>query len=193
MIADRRHRNRRTALLASLAIVGMLGLTAASVPLYRLYCQVSGFGGTPRIDANASAPTVAQTIQVQFNADVDPGLPWLFRPAQRSVTVPLGEQTLAFYEAVNRADHAVVGHAVFNVTPFKAGPYFVKIHCFCFDEQTLQPGQRVDMPVSFYVDPVLATDGETEDVGQITLSYTFYIDQEATAKLRAGGVDGSTS
>ena len=193
MTADRRRRNRRTALLASMAILGMLGLTAASVPLYRLYCQVTGFGGTPRIDANATSVPVAQTVVVQFNADVDPGLPWLFRPAQRSVTVPLGEQTLAFYEATNRADHPVVGHAVFNVTPFKAGPYFVKIHCFCFDEQTLQPGQRVDMPVSFYVDPALATDAETLDVGQITLSYTFYIDQDATAKLRAGGTGGSTS
>ena len=100
MTLDRRRRNRRTAGLACMAILGMLALTAASVPLYRLYCQVSGFGGTPRIDANASAPTVAQTVIVQFNADVDPGLPWLFRPVQRSMTVPLGEQTLAFYEAV---------------------------------------------------------------------------------------------
>ena len=193
MTLDRRRRNCRTAGLACMAILGMLGLTAASVPLYRLYCQVSGFGGTPRIDANASAQTVAQTVIVQFNADVDPGLPWLFRPVQRSMTVPLGEQTLAFYEAVNRSDQLVVGHAVFNVTPFKAGPYFVKIHCFCFDEQTLQPGQQVQMPVSFYVDPALATDAETGDVGQITLSYTFYIDHEATAKLRAGGAGGSTS
>jgi cytochrome c oxidase assembly protein subunit 11 len=184
---DRRGRNRRTALLACLVIVGMLGLTAASVPLYRLFCQVSGFGGTPRIDANASAPTAAQTVIVQFNADVAPGMPWLFRPAQRSMTVPLGEQTLAFYEAVNRSDHPVVGHAVFNVTPFKVGPYFVKLQCFCFDEQTLQAGQRAEMPVSFYVDPAMMTDGETSEVGQITLSYTFYIDREATAKLRAGG------
>jgi cytochrome c oxidase assembly protein subunit 11 len=130
---------------------------------------------------------------VQFNADVDPNLPWTFRPAQRSVTVPVGEETLAFYEAVNRADHAVVGRAVYNVTPFKIGSYFSKIHCFCFEEQTLQSGERVEMPVSFYVDPAMLEDANTSEVRQITLSYTFFIDHEATAKLREQTRGGSTS
>jgi cytochrome c oxidase assembly protein subunit 11 len=112
---------------------------------------------------------------------------------QRSLTLPVGEERLAFYEAVNDSDGPVVGRAVYNVTPFKVGPYFDKVHCFCFEEQTLQAGERVEMPVSFYVDPALVTDPGTSDVRQITLSYTFFIDEEATAKLRAAGSHGSTS
>ncbi|MFO1072053.1 MAG: cytochrome c oxidase assembly protein [Geminicoccaceae bacterium] len=110
------------------------------------------------------------------------GLPWQFRPAQRSVTVPVGEQTLAFFEAVNRSDHPVVGRAVFNVTPFKVGSYFAKIQCFCFNEQTLKPSERVEMPVSFFVDPAMLDDPDSDDVTQVTLSYTFYLDKEATAR-----------
>ena len=134
----------------------MLGLTAASVPLYDLYCRVSGYGGTPRIDGDAAAvQPQAERVTVQFNADVDRSLPWSFQPEQRSLNVAVGEQTMAFYVAVNRADHPVVGRAVYNVTPFKIGSYFSKISCFCFDEQTLKPGERVEMPVSFYVDPAM--------------------------------------
>ena len=187
-------RNRRTAIAVSLIIVAMVGLTAASVPLYDLFCRISGYGGTPRSDGRAAEAVPQQRmITVQFNADVDPNLPWTFRPAQRSVTVPVGEETLAFYEAVNRADHAVVGRAVYNVTPFKIGSYFSKIHCFCFEEQTLQSGERVEMPVSFYVDPAMLEDANTSEVRQITLSYTFFIDHEATAKLREQTRGGSTS
>jgi cytochrome c oxidase assembly protein subunit 11 len=193
-------RNRRTAIVASLVIVAMVGLTAASVPLYNLFCAVTGYGGTPRIGADFAADGVApqqREVTVYFNADVGAGLPWTFRPVQRSVKVPLGEQTLAFYEAVNRADHPVVGRAVYNVTPFKVGSYFAKIHCFCFDEQTLKSGERVEMPVSFYVDPAMLGDADANDVDQITLSYTFFIDQEATARARQqqqqAAVGGSTS
>jgi cytochrome c oxidase assembly protein subunit 11 len=185
-------KNRRTAVAACLVILGMLGLTAVSVPLYDLFCRVTGFGGTPRIEAEAPNATAAQNVTVLFNADIGADLPWQFRPVQRSLTVPAGEETLAFYEAVNRSDRPVVGRAVYNVTPHKIGSYFAKVHCFCFEEQTLQPGQRVEMPVSFYVDPAMFDDTDTSEVRQITLSYTFFIDREATAKLHAAA-DGSTS
>ena len=187
-------RNRRTGIAASLIIVAMLGLTAASVPLYDLFCRMTGYGGTPRTDGqSAQAAPQQRMVVVQFNADVAPDLPWTFRPAQRSMTVPVGEETLAFYEAVNQADHPVVGRAVYNVTPFKVGSYFSKVHCFCFEEQTLQPGERMEMPVSFYVDPAMLEDANTSEVRQITLSYTFFIDQAATARLREQARGGSTS
>ena len=190
----REKRIRRTGIAASLVIVAMLGLTAASVPLYDLYCRVSGYGGTPKLDGDiASVQPRAERVTVLFNADVDRALPWGFRPAQRSVNVAVGEQTLAFFEAVNRADYPVVGRAVYNVTPFKIGGYFSKIACFCFDEQTLQPGERVEMPVSFYVDPAMLDDADTHEVRQITLSYTFFIDREATKRLRAKTAARSTS
>lgn len=188
-----RRRNRRTALLACLAILVMAGLTAASVPLYDLYCRVSGYGGTPNIDAQAAPGPSGRAVTVLFNADVGAGLPWRFHPMQRSVSLPVGEERLAFYEAINDSDGPVVGRAIYNVTPFKAGSYFAKVHCFCFEEQTLKPGERVEMPVSFYVDPALLTDPDTGEITQITLSYTFYIDAEATAKLRAAVGHASTS
>jgi cytochrome c oxidase assembly protein subunit 11 len=186
-------RNRRTALAACLVIAAMAGLTAASVPLYDLFCRVTGYGGTPRIAADGSAAAQAGEVTVLFNADTGADLPWRFRPLQRSVTVAPGEERLALYEAVNRSDQPVVGRAVYNVTPFKIGGYFAKVHCFCFEEQTLQPGQRVEMPVSFFVDPAMLTDPDTSEVRQITLSYTFFVDHEATAKLRRGAAGGSTS
>jgi cytochrome c oxidase assembly protein subunit 11 len=187
-------RNRRTGIAAGLVILAMAGATAASVPLYDLFCRITGYGGTPRTDGVAEAVTPRdRQVTVYFNADTAADLPWLFRPQQRSLKVRLGEERLAFYEAVNRADHPVVGRAVFNVTPHKVGSYFSKVHCFCFEEQTLQPGQRVDMPVSFYVDPALLEDVDAAGVTQITLSYTFFIDQEATAKLRERAVGGSTT
>ena len=188
-----RRRNRLTAVLASGVILAMLGLTAASVPLYDLFCRVTGYGGTPRVEAEAAPGASAGSITVLFNADVGKGLPWRFQPAQRSMTLPVGEERLAFYEAVNESDGPVVGRAVYNVAPFKIGPYFAKVHCFCFEEQTLQAGERVEMPVSFYVDPALLSDPDTSEVHQITLSYTFFVDEEATAKLRAAVGHGSTS
>ena len=188
-----RRRNRRTAVLASGVILAMLGLTAASVPLYDLFCRVTGYGGTPRVEAEAAPGASSGSITVLFNADVGKGLPWRFQPAQRSMTLPVGEERLAFYEAVNESDGPVVGRAVYNVAPFKIGPYFAKVHCFCFEEQTLQAGERVEMPVSFYVDPALLSDPDTSEVHQITLSYTFFVDEEATAKLRAAVGHGSTS
>ncbi|WP_119462134.1 cytochrome c oxidase assembly protein [Rhodospirillaceae bacterium SYSU D60014] len=155
-------------------VAGMVGLAFASVPLYRLFCQVTGYGGyTQRADA---APDVVsdRLMTVRFNADVDDRLPWSFYPEQRKVTMPIGETSLAFYKAENRSSRAVTGTATFNVTPAKAGQYFAKIDCFCFTEQTLQPGQSVDMPVSFFVDPAILDDPNLDEVKTITLSYTFF-------------------
>jgi cytochrome c oxidase assembly protein subunit 11 len=170
-----------TVVLAVSAICGMLGLTAASVPLYRLFCQVTGYGGTTQVAEALPEAPLARTIKVRFNADVDPALPWSFRPLQREVEVRIGEQNLAFFQARNQSDRPVVGQAVYNVTPFKAGPYFDKIACFCFDEQRLEPGQEVDMPVSFFVDPAILDDPNTRDLTTITLSYTFFRQDEDPA------------
>ncbi|MCE2509813.1 MAG: cytochrome c oxidase assembly protein [Alphaproteobacteria bacterium] len=168
------HRNR--VVLASLVLVvaGMTGLSFASVPLYRLFCQVTGFGGTTQTADAAPDAVSDRRITVRFNADIAPDLPWAFQPVQRKVTVRVGEEKLAFYEATNRSKETLTGTAVFNVTPLKAGPYFSKIHCFCFDEQQLKPGESADMPVSFFIDPEILKDPNLEDVETITLSYTFF-------------------
>ena len=184
-MAGRERRNGATALAAAGVIAGMVALTAASVPLYRLFCQVTGFGGTTQVAEQAPDQVLDRTIEVRFNADVDPDLPWSFQPAERAVTVRLGEERLAFYRAVNRSDQPIVGSAVFNVTPNKAGLYFSKIECFCFTEQVLQPGEAVDMPVSFYVDPAILDDPDARDVSAITLSYTFFKQDEASRALSA--------
>jgi cytochrome c oxidase assembly protein subunit 11 len=173
-----------TAVALSGVIVGMLALTAAAVPLYRLFCQVTGYGGTTQRAQAAPGEELEQTIKVRFNADVDPSLPWTFAPEQRQVEVRVGEQALAYYRASNRSDRPIVGQATYNVTPFKAGPYFDKIACFCFEEQILQPGEEVDMPVSFYVDPAMLSDPNTRDVHTITLSYTFFLLEDETEALK---------
>ena len=173
-------RNRLTALMLTGFVCGMVGLAFASVPLYRLFCQITGYGGTPRI---AEVPLAAPTedtppIKVRFDANVNAALPWRFRPEQREVTVPMGEQTLAFYTAQNVSDTSVVGTATFNVTPHKAAPYFAKIECFCFTEQRLEPGKEMSMPVAFFVDPAILEDPNTQEVTTITLSYTFFLADE---------------
>lgn len=179
-MADQKHadtikaRNKRFLLGCVVVVGGMVGLTYASVPLYALFCQVTGFGGTTQVAHDAPTDVSEKTIKVRFNADVNSGLPWQFKPEQREITVRLGQDNLAHYMAENLSIHPITGQAVYNVTPLKAGQYFSKIACFCFDEQTLEPGQRVDMPVSFYVDPAIAEDINTQDVKTITLSYTFY-------------------
>ncbi|MEZ5825441.1 MAG: cytochrome c oxidase assembly protein [Geminicoccaceae bacterium] len=179
-------RKRRTAFAGGVVIAGMLGLTAASVPLYNLFCRVTGYGGTTqRADVEAAEREVVdQVIEVSFNADISPDLPWTFRPLQRKVEVKIGENRLAFFEAINNSDQPIVGRAVYNVTPHKTGYYFNKVHCFCFDEQVLQPGERVEMPVSFFVDPEMLEDPDARMVRQMTLSYTFFMDEEATAEYR---------
>jgi cytochrome c oxidase assembly protein subunit 11 len=163
-----------TALVLVGVIAGMLGLTAAAVPLYRLFCQVTGYGGTTQRAEQAPGQAGERTIEVRFNADTAHNLPWSFAPAARAVEVRIGEQTLAFYRAQNHGNDPIAGTATFNVTPAKAGVYFSKIDCFCFTEQVLEPGQTADLPVSFFVDPAILDDPATRDLRSITLSYTFF-------------------
>ncbi len=176
---------RRTVLLLVTLVLAMVGLTAASVPLYRLFCQVTGYGGTTSVAERAPAGVRDVWVEVTFNADVDSKLPWRFRPLQDRVRIRVGEPGYAEFEAVNLSDRPLVGQAIYNVTPFKAGGYFYKVQCFCFDEQTLNPGERAVMPVTFYVDPEMLDDPNAREVRQITLSYTFYLDEEKTAELAA--------
>ena len=186
---DKTKAQNRKILFSCVFVVGaMVGLAYASVPLYKLFCQVTGFGGTTQVATEAPVAVSERTIKVRFNADVNSGLQWQFKPEQREITVHLGEDNLAYYVAENMSVKPVTGQAVYNVTPLKAGQYFNKIACFCFDEQTLEPGQRVDMPVSFYVDPAIAEDINTQDVKTITLSYTFF-KSEASVEAVDGNED----
>jgi cytochrome c oxidase assembly protein Cox11 len=168
--------SKRTLTVAALAaVVGvMVTITSYSVTLYRLFCQVTGsLGTTQRVAENTSTPT-DRVVTVFFDTTVAPGLPWRFTPVQRSIKLHLGEDAIAFFEAQNMSARPIVGHAAFNVTPEKIGIYFKKIQCFCFNEERLAPGERVQMPVTFFVDPRLATDPSTTDVHEITLAYTFF-------------------
>jgi cytochrome c oxidase assembly protein subunit 11 len=195
-MATRRARNRTVAFLSLGVIVAMFGLVAASVPLYRLFCQVTGFGGTTQRAEAASETVSDRSITVRFNADVNSRLPWRFHPAQRDLTLAIGESGLAFYQATNLSARTITGTATFNVTPFKAGPYFNKIQCFCFSEQTLKPGETVDMPVTFFVDPAILDDPNLADVHTITLSYTFFESpdgdaaEQPTARLEGAAAAG---
>jgi cytochrome c oxidase assembly protein Cox11 len=155
-------------------IAMMTVLVAFSVPLYRLFCAATGFGGTTQRAETTIGSVSDRTVTVSFSTDVAPGLPWRFEPEQRSVRVRLGEEKLVFFSAENLTDEPIVGHATFNVTPAKAGIYFNKIQCFCFDEERLGPREKVDMPVDFFVDQKLADDPETREIESITLSYTFF-------------------
>lgn len=167
-------RNRLTALAAGGVFFAMIGAAYAAVPLYQMFCQVTGFGGTTQVAEEAPAVPGERVITVRFNADTARALPWNFRPQQRAITLKVGEQALALYEASNPTDRRIVGTSTFNVTPAKAGAYFNKIECFCFTEQALTPGQSIDMPVSFFVDPAISDDPDLDDVTTITLSYTFF-------------------
>lgn len=179
---------RVTAAVLGGIVVGMVGLAYASEPFYRLFCEVTGFGGTTQVaDANARVNIVDQVVTVRFDGNVNAGLDWKFRPAQREIRVKLGEQAIAYFEAVNRSDKPIVGTATFNVAPYRVATYFNKIECFCFTQQVLAPGESVSMPVTFYVDPEMLADGYAKDIRTITLSYTFFAakDQSAAQKLLA--------
>ncbi|HEY8592058.1 MAG TPA: cytochrome c oxidase assembly protein [Sphingomicrobium sp.] len=166
-------RNSRT-LLYLLGIVAlMVGVVAASPTLYRIFCEATGLNGTTQ-RAERAPGAVAGEVKVQFDANVHPGLPWTFEPKQTSVSVAPGAQTTVYYRAKNLSARAIKGQAIHNVSPDTAGKYFNKIECFCFTEQTLQPGQEVDMPVVFFVDPAMKDDPDAKNVHEITLSYTFY-------------------
>ena len=176
----------------ALVLVGlvacMTGLAFASVPLYRLFCQVTGYGGVPQRAEQAPHEILNRTIRVRFDANVDRALPWSFAPVERVIEVKIGETALAFFKATNNSNAPVKGTAVFNVVPELVGRYFTKIECFCFQQQTLAAGQKVDMPVTFFVDPKIVEDVDTKSISEITLSYTFYPSGEA-----AGGSEKSGS
>jgi cytochrome c oxidase assembly protein subunit 11 len=161
-------------LLLVSVVAGMVGLSFASVPLYRLFCAVTGFAGTTQRAETAPNRIAAGLVTVNFNADVAPGLDWEFRPLQNAVTVHPGQQRQIYFRAVNRTAATITARAVYNVTPAKVGIYFDKLQCFCFSNQTLAPGQSVDMGVEFFVDPDLLTDPNTSEVRSITLSYTMF-------------------
>jgi len=176
---DAARRNLRTGLMAFAGALAMLGLGYASVPLYRLFCQVTGFGGTTMIAsesqaARAAAAATGQKISIRFDGTSAMGMPWTFRPTQATDTVTIGERDIATYVARNDSDQTITGMATFNVEPEQAGKYFNKVQCFCFTEQTLLPGQEVTMPVLYFVDPAMLDDPNMKGVEQITLSYTFH-------------------
>jgi cytochrome c oxidase assembly protein subunit 11 len=179
-------RQKVTAFALTGIVAGMLAMSFAAVPLYRIFCQVTGYGGTTQVAEKAPTQVLDREITVSFNADIAPGLAWSFAPVQRHVTMKIGETALAYYRARNLSDRPITGMATFNVTPDKAGEYFNKIACFCFTQQTLAPGESVDMPVTFFVDPSLAKDRNLDTVTDITLSYTFYaVDDGTSAKKTA--------
>ncbi len=187
---DTRRGNRIIAGIFVAVAVGMVGLSFAAIPLYRMFCAATGYGGTPQIGAAPAPGGNGKTIRVRFNADTNPGLPWTFAPDQLEVTVPLGEDHLASYTAHNQARSDVTGVALYNVTPEKAAKYFHKTACFCFNKQTLEGGQTMDFPLSFWVDPAIGSDPGTRDVQVVTLSYTFYRsleDAEKTGALAKAG------
>ena len=167
-------KNKKTAMIVASVVAGMVALSFAAVPAYQAFCQVTGWGGTTqRAEAEADR-TLAREITVRFDGTVSQGLSWRFKPEQVSQTLRIGETGLAFYEAENLSSKPVSGRATFNVSPAKAGIYFQKIECFCFTEQTLQPGEKVSMPVTYFVDPGLADDKNLDEVQTITLAYTFF-------------------
>lgn len=174
MAASLRNRNRRVAGIAGGVAFIMLGLAYASVPLYALFCQATGFGGTPQRATSAPQKAAQQTIAIRFDANIAGSLDWTFHAGQTTMTVKVGEQNMVHYRAANTSDRQLTGSAVFNVTPVSAGIYFNKIQCFCFTEQTLKPGESADLPVVFFVDPAIMDDPETRAIKEITLSYTFY-------------------
>ena len=172
--------NAKTAWILVVIVASMLALAFAAVPLYRLFCQATGFAGTPE-RAERAPGAVAGQIGVRFDANVHPGLPWRFEPEQNTVRIQPGAQTRIFYRAQNLSARAITGQAVYNVSPDTVGKYFKKIQCFCFSEQTLRAGQKVDMPVVFFVDPAIRKDPDTRHIDEITLSYTFYPVETAQA------------
>ena len=188
------NRNRRVGLMALAAALFMLGMGYAAVPLYRMFCQVTGFGGTTQRIGEAQAATVRvldKTITVRFDANIERGMPWQFRPENNTDQVQLGGRHMAIFLAKNTSNKPLTGRASFNVEPEQTGRYFNKVQCFCFTEQTLQPGQEVRMPVVYFVDPKMLNDPDARDIEEITLSYTFHpiADQASKAldRTRVGG------
>lgn len=178
-------REARTALGLVGVVVTMGALAWAAVPFYNWFCRVTGFAGTTQVATAAPDVISDEIVRVRFDANVDKDLNWTFRPMENKMEVRMGQNVLAFYEAINNSDEPITGTASYNVAPDVAGYYFSKIHCFCFEEQTLQPGERVEMPVNFYVDPELLNDPDADWVRDITLSYTFHRTKPKQAALDA--------
>jgi cytochrome c oxidase assembly protein subunit 11 len=178
-------RNRRTAAWVGGLVCGMLGLSFASVPLYDLFCRVTGYNGTVQTGRGSAPGAGEQVMTIRFNAVTSPGLPWHFTPAQPPMQLRVGEEGLAYYVARNEASMPVTGVATYNVTPEVVGKYFHKTACFCFDQQTLEPGQQVDMPLSFWVDPRMMADPNTRRIRTITISYSFFRSLEDAARSGA--------
>jgi cytochrome c oxidase assembly protein subunit 11 len=173
-------RHGRTLVMLVGVASGMAAMAWAAVPLYDLFCRVTGYSGRPLVASTGADRILDETVSVRFAASTAAGMPWAFRPVQNTLDVHPGETNLAFFEASNPTGRPITGHATFNVTPPIVGGYFVKIDCFCFTEQTLAPGETVSMPVTFFVDPAIAEDAETRGVRTITLSYTFFESETET-------------
>jgi cytochrome c oxidase assembly protein subunit 11 len=187
MTSESRRRRNTIAVLASLGVVvAMVGLAYASVPLYRLFCQVTGYQGATRTALRAPEAVAGAPITVRLDANVNNSLPWSFAPETREVTLALGESITAVYRVTNLSDRPTVGSATFNVTPFDSGQYFNKIECFCFTEHALQPGESAELPVTFFVDPKIRDNADTADIRTITLSYTFFRAEDEGAADSAG-------
>jgi cytochrome c oxidase assembly protein subunit 11 len=180
-----RTRERGIVAVCLCIIAGMAGLSYAAVPLYNIFCRVTGYGGTTQRAEELAPGAIDRVITVRFDANLSKGLAWRFVPVQKELTLKVGEAGLAFFRAQNLTDIPLVGMASYNVTPQKAGVYFTKVQCFCFTEQRLEAGESVDMPVSFFVDPAIAEDENLKDVTTITLSYTFFPKGEATENIAA--------
>ncbi|GER07286.1 cytochrome c oxidase assembly protein CtaG [Iodidimonas muriae] len=175
-------KNLQAVSIALLALTASGSLAAFAVPLYEIFCQVTGYGGTTQRADAGDHVILDRVMSVRFDGSVDGDLPWKFHPVQNTQTVKVGDTALAFFEATNLSDEPITGSAAFNVTPYKAGLYFSKIACFCFTEQTLQPGETVQMPVTYFIDPDIADDKKLDDVTEITLSYTFFFQGIAEGK-----------
>lgn len=168
------NRNKKTALSLLAIVAGMIMLSYASVPLYRMFCKYTGFGGTTQDAVALPDRVLNRELTIRFNTDVMPELPWKFAPEKRKIKIKVGEQKLAFFTATNEGTEPMEGVSTFNVTPDAAGLYFMKIKCFCYDAQLIKPGETVTMPVSFFIDPSLQENHELDDLTTITLSYTFF-------------------
>ena len=155
-------------------VAGMVGASFAAIPLYRIFCRVTGFGGTTQVSERAPQRQLARTLTIRFDSNVAPGLPWKFVPEQNEIKLHIGEVATVRYKVINEAARAVTAQASYNVTPTTVGAYFDKINCFCFTEQTMQPGETREMTVVFYVDPKIVDDRDQDPLNTITLSYTFY-------------------
>ncbi len=184
-------RNRRVGLMAAGVAVWMLALAYAAVPLYRIFCQATGYGGTParasEVQASGVKALAGQTMSIRFDSNIEAGMPWRFAPERTTQAVQIGARSIAFFDASNLSDHEITGAASYNIEPESAARYFTKIQCFCFTRQTLKAHEQVRMPVTFYVDPKLLSDADARDVTQITLSYTFH----PVANPISAGADGA--